>query len=324
MSTNIEARWSALTISPDKPVFQLLDPEHPLSLYVGKSMDGEYLFLLVDGEQPPDLKGTRSLGISKSVRFDGRWNLLLTLRKPELSGVFALLCEDIAESTRGLPKGSTGIHHVVRRIRAWRKLMESGDSDLLSENAIRGLMGELVLLEQLLLSGRDLGLVAKAWVGPLKADQDFQFDDIAWEVKTTNPDVESVLIASERQLYSTERRVRLVVMTLVESIGSEATSLNEQVLKIRKILFSRMDALDRFEDMLCTAGYMTRNAYDRPRLKVGRVFAYDVGAGFPRLSSETVPVGVYDVSYRIELDACAAQCIGTNLKDIAAETIYGP
>ena len=142
----IEARWEALEPAPDKPVFQLVDAEHPLNLYIGREITGEYLFLLVDPERPPKMQGFRSVRISSSQRSDGQWSLILCLVKKELSSVFALLCEDLVESSRQLARGSSGVKLVARRLANWRRLMEEGGDGLLSVGQVRGLIGELLVM----------------------------------------------------------------------------------------------------------------------------------------------------------------------------------
>jgi hypothetical protein len=304
MKTRIEERWNALVPAPEKPTFQLLDAEHPMLLYIGKTMSGELLLLIVDGERPPTIKSMRSLDISTSQRPDGRWNLLLTLRQPELSGVFALLCEDLASSSRHLPRGITGMQFLGRRLSAWRRLMEEGRSELLSPSEAKGLMGELVVLERFLLSEMDRLPALKAWVGPLGADQDFQFPDLAWEVKAVAADAKSIQIASERQLHAMERALRLVVVTLTEAAGVDALSLNTQVERLRSLMQNNVDALDLFEDRLKDARYVTRQSYDEPLYKIGRMSVYRVDGDFPRLRPTDLPNGICELSYRVRMEAC--------------------
>ena len=311
MKTRIEERWDALVPAPDTPIFQLLEAEHPMSLYVGKAMTGELLFLIVDGESPPAIKSMRSLDISTSQRPDGRWNLLLTLRRAELTGVFALLCDDLASASRHLPMGITGMQFLARRLSAWRRLMEEGGGELLAPSEARGLMGELVVLERFLLSGVEPDIALKAWVGPLGADQDFQFPDLAWEIKTAAADAESVQIASERQLHASERELRLVVVTLAEASGAGALSLNTQVERLRSLMQNQVDSLDHLEDRLKEARYVTRTSYDEPLYKIGRIRTFRVDADFPRLQPADLPNGVCDASYRVRMDACLPFAIDT-------------
>jgi hypothetical protein len=304
MKTRIEARWKALAPALEKPIFQLLDAEHPLKLYIGREITGEYLFLLVGAEKPPMLKSMRSLQIKPFERPDGEWGLLLTLVRPELSGIFSLLCEDLAASSRFLPSGSSGMGFVSRRLASWRVLLEQGGTGLLSQFEIRGLFGELCVLDRYLIGKVGLMEVVKAWAGPLGADQDFQLMDEAYEVKTIHPDGTSVLIASEKQLWSGIRKLYLVVLTLGEGADSAGVSLNGLVSRLRSKLSNDFNAIELFEERLSASGYIFRDEYEAPLFKLINARMFSIERDFPRITPEMIPIGVYSVKYELFLNVC--------------------
>lgn len=300
----IEERWQALEPAPDVPVFQLVDATHPLNLYIGRAITGEYLFLLVDTEAPPKIGDLRSVRTSVQQKSDGQWTLLLSLVKQELTDVFALLCEDLVESTRHLARGSSGTQLIARRLASWRRLLEQGNTGLLTPEQVRGLVAELLVLDCYFI-GR-LGAVdaANAWVGPLNADQDFQLATEAWEVKSIRADASSVRIASEDQLYSETRDIHLVVLQLNEASGTSGYSLNDLVSRVRTHLDNQPLARDVFDDRLTALGYVTRSEYDAPRYSAGAVRAFHVHGAFPRITSKALPKGVTEVRYHLQLDEC--------------------
>lgn len=301
----IEARWEGLEPAVDKPVFQLIDAEHPLNFYIGREMTGEYLFLLVDSERPPKMQSFRSVQIISSQRSDGQWTVLLRLSQAELSSVFALLCEDLVESSRQLVRGSSGVKIVARRMANWRRLMEGGDLGLLSAEKVRGLIGELLVLEGYFL--HRLGEVdsINAWVGPLGSDQDFQMANEAWEVKTIQPDSAYVEIASETQLDSASRKINLTVITLNEVGFSSGYSLNQLIARIRVRTIDQPAALDAFDQRLVALGYLSRSEYDTPHFCTGSVSTFCISDGFPRVTSQNLILGVSDVRYKVQLGFCA-------------------
>jgi hypothetical protein len=305
MMIRIERRWQELEPAPDKPVFQLLDAEHPLRLYIGREMAGDFLFLLVDREKPPAMKSMRSVQINSSQRSDGHWSLVLRLVQPELVGLFALLCEDLVSSSSHLPRGSSGMKFFSRRLANWRKLLEEGKDGLLGPSEVRGLFGELWVLEQHFLEKFGVNQGVAAWVGPYGADQDFQLPDHAWEVKSIQVDAPAIQVASERQLYSSERILRLIVLTLENSIRKEDPSLNAIVDRLRVRLQDFPDAREALDERLTMAGYMVRREYDAASFRCGTLRAFDVCEGFPRITTEHVMQGVHDVSYMLALDACS-------------------
>jgi hypothetical protein len=305
MMRRIETRWQALEPAPDKPIFQLLDAEHPLKLYIGREITGEYLFLLVDPDQPPKLKGLRSVRISSIKRSDGQWSLLLSLTHTELAGVFALLCEDLVESSRHLARGDSGVKLVSRRLANWRRLLEEGGSGLLSSAEVRGLVGELLVLDCYFLDRLGPGDAVNAWGGPLGSDQDFQMVDEAWEVKTIYPDSPAIQIASETQLDSPSRKINLTVIPLDEVGGDSGYSLNGLVTRLKARMEDQPMAQDAFDDRLVALGYMTRSEYDSPRFKAGKARTFQVHGEFPRIVAKDLIKGVTEVKYKVQLDACA-------------------
>lgn len=305
MMRKIEVRWLALDPAPDKPVFQLLDAEHPLKLYIGREMTGEYLFLLVDPEQPPKFKGLRSVHIKTFERDDGQWHLLLSLEQPELAGVFALLCEDLVESSRHLARGSSGVSLLSRRLVNWRLLLEEGGSGLLTTEVVRGLIGELLFLDKYFLDLLGPVSAVKTWGGPFGAAQDFQRADEAWEIKTVHPNSTFVQIASESQLDTKLRTINLVVVPLAEVSDGFGYSLNELVVRLKARMGDLSEAQEAFDDRLVALGYMNRSEYDSPRFKAGKARTFQVHGEFPRIEAKDLIMGVTEVRYKVQLDACA-------------------
>lgn len=300
----IESRWQALDPAHDKPVFQLLDAEHPLKLYIGRGITGEYLFLVVDAEPPPKLNELRSVRISAIERADGQWSLLLTLSQTELASVFALLCEDLVESTRQLVRGSSGMKLVSRRLANWRRLMAEGVNELLSSAEVRGLVGELLILENYFLNRLGHVDAVNSWHGPFGSDQDFVIAEEAWEVKTIYPDSTAIQISSENQLDSRSRTINLAVISLHEVVGKSGYTLNELVSRLRDHMDDHPLARDAFDERLDVLGYLARNEYDSTRFRVGKARAFQVQEGFPCIREMDLPQGVMEVQYKVQLDAC--------------------
>ena len=301
-----ELRWKALDPAPDKPVFQLLDATHPLKFYVGREMTGGYLFLLVDSERPPPIKGLRAVQITSFERPDGQWALLLSLVLPELSGIFSLLCDDLVACSSQLPTGSPGAAFVGRRLANWRRLLEEGAPALLAPGEVRGLFGELWFLHQYLLGRLGINDAVQAWGGPFGADQDFQAQSDTWEVKTIRPDAPEIFIASERQLKTNDRTLTLTVLALSESSEGKGRSLNDMVADLRRAVADNASARDALDARLDAAGYLVRDEYIAPKFVITSARTFLVEKDFPRLIPPSIPLGILDVRYKIALEACSA------------------
>lgn len=306
MANKLDARWDALKADPLSAVFQLCDADHPLDFYIGKDADKRRLLLLVTPEAPPTIRDMRAISIRTFKRDDGKWSLLLTLDSISLAPMFSLLCDDLVEASRNISlPADKSLSFVLKRLSNWRRLLERGSPDLLSENEIRGICGELLFLQRLF---DHLGKseAVKAWVGPQKADQDFQTPDSAWEVKTIRTGAPRVTISSESQLQVTTRAIYLAVYELADGMvhGADAFTLNTLVDTVRASLSEDHDTCEIFEKSLITAGYVPRPEYDAPSLVEQSLATYAVSTGFPCLAREMLAPGISHVSYDILLSAC--------------------
>jgi hypothetical protein len=222
--------------------------------------------------------------------------------------VFSLLCEDIVDAGRRVPHPERPLAFVLRRLALWQRLLERGGSELLSEEAVRGLAAELSYLMTDLFPKLGENAAVAAWSGPLGADQDFQAADLAWEVKSVRAGADAVQIASETQLFSPSRALRLVVVCLDEcSSGDEIGSfnLNSLARAIRSRLSPNANALELFDARLIEAGFVSREEYDKPFFRLPWMHTFDVVETFPRIVKPDIPRGTHTVRYALELHACA-------------------
>ena len=79
--------------------------------------------------------------------------------------------------------------------------MKKQNLDALSENSQIGLYGELYFLRNFLKSFHNQYKCIFSWKGPEKSIQDFQFEDMAIEVKTTHgKNHQKIHIANEKTI----------------------------------------------------------------------------------------------------------------------------
>ena len=187
----------------------------------------------------------------------------------------------------------------------WQKFL-SASFDGLSEEAQRGLWGELHFLREHLLP--TIGAAAvNSWKGGERAHQDFQFESSAVEVKTTlakQPQV--VRITSERQLDdSAWDSLFLNVIALDVRDGSGET-LPGIVASLRGKLATDAAALEQFEDELLMVGYLDAHVarYADRGYTVRAVGFFRVGPKFPSLVEADMPAGVGDANYALSVAAC--------------------
>lgn len=304
--TVFETRWRELPFHPESPAFQRVDDSHPLDFYLGRDVSGEWVLLLVTEEQPKSSREYQAIRISSKQRSDGRWALLFNLLRPELEKLFALLCEDLVESSRTIADHSRAASIVLARFARWQRLLERGHSGLLDDVALRGLVGELLFLEFHAIPARGVREAVTGWVGPQGAERDFRFPEQEYEVKTIHTGAHRVLISSAEQLDISDKGLDLFVVLLDGAEpGShpEAFTPLEIVGRLRDVLDGDPTSLELFEGRLMEAGFVAREEYGDRAFVFRQFRAFHVAEDFPAIRRKDLPAGIGKVVWELELAA---------------------
>ena len=246
--------------------------------------------------------------LTEGLRGDGRWTLRLMLSEQLLRPVFAALCDDIASSTRSGVADAVLGSAIVRRLIHWRTLMEK-DGGGLGEEILRGLIGELIILRDKVMPVYPLRDAVRCWTGPRGTPQDFQLPDgRRWEVKAVARRATQARINGLGQLDAGTMPLVLVVVR-VEATGIHAAGALTAPLLIadlRQRLEADPEGFAALNENLAEIGWHEHPGHDEVVVRVCAIEEHTVTAGFPRLTSATVPPGILDASYLIELPAPGA------------------
>ncbi|MEK6323316.1 MAG: PD-(D/E)XK motif protein [Acidobacteriota bacterium] len=304
--------WNS--ISPPAADFNALrvDSSHPFDLFWALNEAGHYL--LVYEFQTSDFPSSRQLpklsGLDLESRKldEGGGMIILTLRDRQNWELFYSLCSDLVQATRHSEAQDVAIATFVRRLHRWQDFLKRGKPDMLAEEKIKGLLGELLFLRNHLIRDFDASAAVEFWKGPEGFPQDFNVNKIAIEVKCqSGGSTPTVRISSADQLASQLPQTFLHVITLARADAHEqtATNLPTIVAELRTAIESvSSKSLERFNDLLLLAGYMDSEEYlDFNYLQIAEE-CFEVRAGFPRIQSSDLLPGVERVSYSIRLSAC--------------------
>jgi hypothetical protein len=145
--------------------------------------------------------------------------------------------------------------------------------------------------------------VVSAWQGPLRKPQDFEFAQVAVEVKAFGGTKgNTVQVSSEQQLQSTDVPLYLVAVELFDGGSDPAKiSLNGLVREVEELL--RDGAARTFRDRLSIAGYAEVPEYDVVEFVAGRLETYHVTEDFPAIRSSGLQNGISRVRYDLDLNS---------------------
>jgi hypothetical protein len=218
--------------------------------------------------------------------------------RPDLFDVFD---EMIVALLQGVAETPEAVGEVVDRIlRQWRELLRPAGGAL-GERELRGLIGELFVLQSLADAGR-VGAVERTWTGPDRAPHDFTLGKRRIEVKTVGTRGSVVTVHGLDQLYPRPDIDLVLAMVRLEATV-DGLSLPELVDALRTSIKDRAG----LRRQLAKAGYVDADAdrYRDRRYTQSTLYAWSVGPDFPRLDvdsfSTTVPVEVLGVEYELDL-----------------------
>ncbi len=236
---------------------------------------------------------------NKSKKF-----LLILLLNKQHKDIFSTLCEDLILEVSEVTTDQALIEKLLERLIKWQLLFQKIGKQGLSEEAQRGLYGEVYFLRFFLKNTSHKNHCVKSWVGPDKSIQDFQYSNWAVEVKTTHGNNhQKIYITSERQLDdSVVEKIFLFHLSLDVRVGS-GESLNILIYEVLEILMDNAMDYNLFKLKLLEYGYydIHKSLYDERGYTIRQESIFRVSGNFPRIIENQIPIGVGDVRYSIVL-----------------------
>lgn len=221
--------------------------------------------------------------------------------------IFTIFCADILEHWLPHVGASDCLKALSRRLARWKKFFQRGAQLGLSREDYVGLYGELSFIEAGMSKGVASLQVVSAWQAPLGTNQDFLFGHVAVEIKTTTGnEIDRVRITNARQLDSTGLQGLFLARYAFDFRQGSGRTLPQLVTALKASLaLISPDSLSVLNDRLLEAGFVegTPNEFDGWGFTLRQSDVFNVGEGFPRLLESSLPSGVSEVSYSLNLSA---------------------
>lgn len=282
-----------------KSYFRRVDETHPLDLWLGIDSDGHKALRFLGEFNPVILAGTKSIKI-KQFLVESNKCVQFSLMDPESSELFYKFCDDIIDSSRQEANQQDSYRFITHRFARWKKMFVT-KLDILSEESIMGLIGELYFLLSYMIPTYGQHKAIEAWSAPDPTVKDFSIDKTWFEIKTIGSKSSVVKISSLQQLES-KHHGNLVIFRFEKMSPSFCgTNLNEIVVKINKILESPEDC-DFFQTKLLLAKYTYNEKYNEYVYDIKESTFYSVDDKFPALRSEGLQTAIQNVQYELLID----------------------
>ena len=290
-----------------------VDADLPWNFFWARGADGRVLLTLHHAtESAPTTRLPKLRGIEVTLwppDETATQSLAFKLLDPNQQDIFQTLCRDIVSVAARADSEARAVSVALVRTWRWHHLLRGGGSTLLSPEEQKGLLGELYVLERLLLPRISASSAMKAWRGPLGSPKDFEVARVAIESKTRRGgSTPSVSITSENQLDESGVDTLFLHVVAFDEAPEDAThgvTVHDVVERIGTHLFS-LDpgACSEYESRLSAAGYRAEDDYSDYRWLEGASHIYLVSDNFPRIASGEIRSGVSHVRYSVSLDAC--------------------
>jgi len=228
--------------------------------------------------------------------------VIILLRDHEFASLFADMSRDLCHAVEVGTSDSSAIKGFVSALQQWRHFLDEERAPL-NDLSVRGLIGELVVLEQLVPAvGTELAL--SSWIDSVR---DFELPDRAIEVKTFSASSGGKIHISDHMQLIADPAVPLYLAC--QELGRSTdpdNNLPGHVARVRACFEREPGMAARFDSLLETRRY---SAADAPKytdgFALGSLHCFAVREGFPYLPPESIPSGVQDINFSLMLSDLA-------------------
>lgn len=250
-----------------------------------------------------NISGTR-LGLSAAQLPGlppGRGALVVCLRDPQFEDLFEQLGACLIDAILASETPVEAVRAVVRQIERWRRFLEKRRETLSSEE-VRGLIGELAVLERLAARiGPDDAL--SSWKAPEGSIRDFECPDVAIEVKTFMSSTGASVRISDPLQLEPEPGVPLLLACLeLSRTQRQGCTLPDHIARVLRLFSHDITLAEKFENALALVGYLAVHAdLYCDGFVIGATYAFPVADDFPRIRAADIPPHVIGVLFSLEV-----------------------
>jgi hypothetical protein len=194
----------------------------------------------------------------------------------------------------------------IRHFFKWSAFFENKKTEGLSIDQVKGLIGELFYLKNLLLNSElNVDEILLSWRGPYDEGHDFVFEFTDYEIKTIESTKNNVRISSEFQLESEIGKNLELVVIFVNPDNENGLTLKSLINDVKTIVLDNFGDNSIFINALAqkglTIGYLDK--YEIYRYTPKEEISYDCNnINFPKLIRSLIPEEINKLNYNIRLN----------------------
>lgn len=306
MFERVSDEWNALLELGTEA--QRLIEKHPLRLYFGADARTSPIFFLRTSVEPDLPLFSNVISVELRERPEQKeWTVLLTLQDDAYRDTFIGLCVELARLSERGESEEASLAMFYRALNQLRTIFQRPAARSFSAEEQRGLVAELWFALHVLALEHPAGQVLTFWKGPYDAPQDFRLESGQLiEVKATHAESRSIKISSAEQLDPSDCNEMFLALVGLEELDlptEDSVSLPSLITDFFSRLTGDDDSTSGLEDRLKNLRISDTYLQYSQRYAVVSLRVYSVSEGFPRVMAESIPLGVDQLNYRIQIAA---------------------
>ena len=285
----------------DDELFTRVDKFHVLDTYLGKDHCGRLTLFYIFDSKPITLLSSSIIEVEVGERIDGRWAISFYLKEVNYEDLFISFCNDMVESSRYILNTDEGSQFICNRYIMWQKMLNKTSGKILSKEEVKGLIGELLFMHDVLFDKYGINESIFSWGGPYGMIHDFEIENKWYEVKSISKNATSIQISSIEQLDSPYAG-DLVVYYIEKTTTKDANATNLNLLiNLIKDLIQNVEARNYFDQSLLEIGYFESEVYNNYCYKIIRKSVYEIDSEFPCIRRKMIPLEIVNSKYELAL-----------------------
>lgn len=279
--------------------FLRADQDHPLELLLGVDKEGRKALRFLGKFKTVKVTGTKAIAV-KHFQINSLNCIQFSLIDPETADPFYKFIDDLVDSSRKLSAQEDGYSFVIKRYSKWKRMFIP-TKEILSEQNIMGLIGELYFLYSYMIKNYGEQKAIESWSASDPTVKDFSVDDTWFEIKTTGPKSQTIHINSLEQL-SFSKPGNLVVVRL-EKMANTYTGLTlNSIVKAMMDKIALPAVLEALQIKLEQRGYAFNEKYEEFVFECVEMNMYYVDSHFPALKKESLDGAIAEAEYDLLIE----------------------
>lgn len=220
-----------------------------------------------------------------------------------MTTMFEAVVDSLLESSNSTMNAPEAIERLLSNFEQLQAMFASRGG-MLTEESIRGLFAELLMLLELRASGFSADAAMNAWQGPYRSAKDFVLPGAQCvEVKSLRRTNHHVNIANTDQLDPRDEDLRLAVVRLEKCAQGDGDGILDLVHEVKAWVAATPSAHVSFAQALAALDFDVEDPrYEQWRFQANDWAWFRVLGDFPRVRREDVPAAASNVSYRLDID----------------------